>query len=566
MNHMNQPQRVQPVAYSRQGNRFKQNGGGNNGDSSKAQKIVVSVLYVINLIAVLAFVITLLLNNVLPTHIRIIYIVIIAAIEIGLGIAVFKSKHTEMAATVVLSIAFVLFTIGHAGATFYLNRTMHALDNITANEDMEFVQFSLVVQKGSPIRNLQDATTVPSLAAGTQDKERTEAFLTALLKDEKVSLQVENCQNYPMGAKTIMEDNSKVLILNEAYRGPLDEVIEGFSDKTEVIFTKGIYVPRQPYEDLQKEENRTPMSEDSFNIYISGIDTFGKLTTVSRSDVNLIMSVNPKTKKILITSIPRDAYVPIAGGGHNQKDKLTHAGIYGIESSKATLENLFNIKIDYYARVNFTSLVDMVDVLGGIQVDNPVAFTSKISNHSYDKGKITLNGDEALYFARERKHLAGGDFDRGKNHQRIIEGMVNKMLSPAILTNYTQILNVLMESTQSNFPKDVIIKIINEQIADPSAWTFETANVTGVGARGLPSYAMPGYNLYMMKVDEKSVQAAHQMMDEVLNETPTGQGAPDLSNVDTATQADIDKAQKEAAQGQQAQGQQQGQPAQPAGN
>lgn len=500
-----------------------------------AQDWVVRVLYVLNILAVVTFLVLLLINSLLPVHLRIIYLVVIAAVEIGLGFAVWR-RQSHVAITVVLSVVMTLFTVGHAAASFYLKSGMDALNAITssANDDMEFVQFSLVVQKGSPIKDLNQAAQAQSLVAGTQDKELAQQFLTSLASEERVNLNLVNCENYPNGANEILKDPNKVLVLNEAYRGPLDEVVEGFTEKTEVIFTKGIYVPKSMVTPakIDPPKNALPMAEGSFNIFVSGIDSFGKLATVSRSDVNMVLSVNPTTKTILITSVPRDAYVPIAGGGHNKMDKLTHSGIYGIESSKATMEHLFNIKIDYYARVNFTSLIQMVDVLGGIDVDNPVAFKSKISQYSYDKGMIHLNGDEALYFARERKNLASGDFDRGRNHQRIIAAMINKMMSPKILTNYTQVLGVLMESTQTNMPKETIINILNRQIGDPSPWKIETANITGYGVRGLPSAAMPGYNLYMMKVNQQSVNEAHAKMDEVLNGTATGAAAPQVPGAD----------------------------------
>lgn len=262
-------------------------------------------------------------------------------------------------------------------------------------------------------------------------------------------------------------------------------------------------------------ENKPVGADGSFTVYFSGIDRAGKISGVSRTDVNLIACVNPKTGKMLITTLPRDSYVKIAGGGHDQYDKLTHSGIYGVASSVKTLENLFGIDINYYFRVNFTSLERIVDVLGGIDVENPVTFQA--NGKTFAQGTIHLNGKDALTFSRERHHLADGDRDRGRNHQRVLIAILKKAMSPSILLNYPSLMDTLGDATQTNMPVDKMTELINEQLEKGTKWTYDTAEVSGTGSTGkLPSYAMPGWKLYMYRLNEESVRANASKMKEVL--------------------------------------------------
>ena len=255
---------------------------------------------------------------------------------------------------------------------------------------------------------------------------------------------------------------------------------------------------------------------DSFSVYISGIDRYGDIGGISRTDVNLVMNVNTKTHEILTTTIPRDSYVRIAGGGQNEYDKLTHSGIYGIQSSVETIENLFNLDINYYVRVNFTSVIEIVDVLGGIDVENDYAFTTN-GGKSFPEGTIHLNGEDALTFSRERYNLPDGDFGRGRNHVKVLEATIRKAISPQILLNYTSVLDIVSTASETNMPQNKIMELINQQIASNPNWKFDSVQVKGTGSTGeLPSYAMPGFKLYMYQLDEQSVNEISQMMKDNL--------------------------------------------------
>ena len=241
--------------------------------------------------------------------------------------------------------------------------------------------------------------------------------------------------------------------------GILEENIEDYSSQIKVIYQYGV---ETPVETVQGEANDVLQP---FNLYISGIDVDGPISTTSRSDVNIIVSVNPQEHKILLTTTPRDYYVTIPGISGEQRDKLTHAGIYGVNKSIETLENLYGIDISYYVRVNFTSVVKIVDALGGVDVDSPYAFTTTHGNYEIKQGMNHLNGEMALGFARERYSFSSGDNQRGKNQEILLEALINKAMSPAILRDMGTLISTLGENVETNMGSDQISTLINWQLS-----------------------------------------------------------------------------------------------------
>ena len=256
-----------------------------------------------------------------------------------------------------------------------------------------------------------------------------------------------------------------------------------------------------------------------FNLYISGIDTYGDISTVSRSDVNIVVTVNPLTKHILLTTIPRDSYVKIAGGGNNQYDKLTHAGIYGINASMDTVSTLLETPIHTYVRINFTSFIKTIDQIGGIDVVNPVAFTTD-GGQTFKQGTLHLNGKDALTFSRERHNLSGGDNDRGVNQERVFSAVFQKLSSQDLLKNYLVVLQTLNTSVQTNIAGDSLKKLVSQMLNDGSSWTIDQTAITGSGETGqLPSYAMPNAALYMLVINTTSLQQTQQAINTALTAT-----------------------------------------------
>lgn len=223
----------------------------------------------------------------------------------------------------------------------------------------------------------------------------------------------------------------------------------------------------------------------------------------------MIVTVNPQSKKILMTSIPRDYYVTLANKG--KKDKLTHAGLAGVENSVKTLENFLDIDINYYARVNFTSLIQMVDALGGIEVYSD----QDIPKLGIHKGINQMDGKKALSFSRERYSYKSGDNHRVQNQQKVLEAMLNKMMSPAIITNYSSILDHIDGCFETNMTSDEITSLIKMQLSDKSSWDIQQIQLQGHGAMLTGGAYMPGNRLYYMIPDEDSVSQCVAQIKEV---------------------------------------------------
>lgn len=262
------------------------------------------------------------------------------------------------------------------------------------------------------------------------------------------------------------------------------------------------------------------ITKKPFSIYVTGIDTYDSNDAQNRSDVNIIITVNPRTKQILMVSTPRDYYVDLYiaddekdSGSNVGKDKLTHAGSHGYYSSMRTLEHLYDIDLKYYMRMNFTGFEEIVDALGGVTVYNEESFTS-IDGYYIEGGTVTLNGEYALAFARERKAFSNGDNQRGINQMKVIRAMIDKMMSKQMLLNYTDILNSIKQSMSSNFLANVA-PLIKMQLKDMADWNIVSYHVVGSNGHEL-TYSYPNNTSYVMLPDEESIQTAKDLMQQVL--------------------------------------------------
>ena len=254
--------------------------------------------------------------------------------------------------------------------------------------------------------------------------------------------------------------------------------------------------------------------DDTFAMYISGIDVYGDIGTTSRSDVNIIAVVNTKTHQVLLITTPRDYYVPIPTISGDERDKLTHAGIYGVEASVATLEQLYEMNIDYYTRVNFTSVVKIVDALGGVSVYSNQSFTT--GNLTIHEGYNDLNGEQALAFSRERHNVEGGDFQRGKNQQEVIKGIIRKAISPAILLGANDILNSISGNVDTNMPTEAIQNLIKEQLDTKASWNIKSMAAVGTGD-SQTCYSIPNSQVYVAWPDQTSIDEIKAAVEAVEN-------------------------------------------------
>ena len=461
-------------------------------------KLVVGVSLIINIF----FIYFVFKYKILPLKYRgvlAIFIGIILCIFIYIG---FIKKRKTKPLKIISIIFLLILSIAQISFISYAKKSIDTLEKINSKVE-EKNEMSLLVPKDSDIKTIQEAFTKEIATSKSFDKDNTEMIISEYKKEYKANLKTKDFANYVIAANSLMNKETDAMLLNESFRSILEESIDGFSEKTRILDSKLVEGKK-----INTESKKQVAEDKAFNVYISGIDTYGSLSTVSRSDVNMILSVNSTKKKILITTIPRDTYLAI-GGDKDKFDKLTHAGLFGIDTSIKSLESLLDIKIDYYGKVNFTSLTELINALGGITVDNPVAFESSSGKYSFPQGKIDMDGDKALAFSRERYHLEEGDFDRGKNHTRVLTGIINKMLSYDMLMNFNQISNIVLESVNTDISYDKMIELVNKQLSDGGDWDIETQALKGWGESGLSSYLMPDSNLYMMRVDEDSVTEIH---------------------------------------------------------
>ena len=464
--------------------------------------IGLTILY-----AILALVLLFTMFNYNFLSFRFLNIIITIGLLVVLAISIFlqKTKKSPLVTTVVL----VIFSLVSLVGIFGFKQMIDITNRMNQTAAFSEVEMSIVVPKESDIKDVSQLTSVQ--APTKVDKNNIETLMSALKKDKKVDVKVEDVASYQEAYDNLKSGKSKAMVLSGSYASLLESVDSNYASNLKTIYTYKI----------KKKNSNSAKQVDSkvFNIYISGIDTYGSISTVSRSDVNIIMTVNMNTHKILLTTTPRDAYVKIPGGGADQYDKLTHAGIYGVETSEQTLENLYGIKIDYYARINFTSFLKLIDQLGGVTVHNDQAFTSLHGKFDFPVGDIQMNSEQALGFVRERYSLDGGDNDRGKNQEKVISAIVNKVASLKSVSNFTSIVNNLQDSVQTNMSLDTINALANTQLDSGSKFTVTSQAVTGTGSTGqLTSYAMPNSSLYMMKLDDSSVASASQAIKNLMEE------------------------------------------------
>ncbi|MBS5725641.1 MAG: LCP family protein [Clostridiales bacterium] len=422
-----------------------------------------------------------------------------------------RTKKKWISYVVIGLVAAILLTaVGLA--VYYIVIGKKTLEQVTTPEEPKVV-FSVYVLTEDSAESIQDTQGYPygisSSDAQLEAMEETLSQLEETLGEVPALTTYENLFTLVDG---LQAQESRAIILNEAYVQSIAEA-DGYAWVADGIRRIESFVLQDVEESNTAEEMEVPENiPESFVLYISGIDTFGGLAVRSRSDVNILMTVNTQSKEILMLATPRDYYVEFSRT-EGSKDKLAHAGIFGVEASIDALERLYEIDIDYYLRLNFTGFVDIIDALGGVEVYSEHDFTVK-NIRDYQKGYNQLTGLEALAFARERLSFPTGDYQRVKNQMEVIKAVITKCTSPAILKNYRSVMNAIGESFETNMPEDQILSLIRMQLFDNKDWSFSTFTVDGTSAFR-PTYTAPGMNLYVILPSTDAVRQAREMMEKI---------------------------------------------------
>lgn len=410
--------------------------------------------------------------------------------------------------SLILSIIFIV-------ASVMLNRANRVIDSISGAEHKTDI-VSVFVMANDEANAINDILTDKFGIVSTLDREKTDKTIEEIQTKHNTTITIEEFTDTQTLVEALYAGTVRAIIINEAFIATIEDIQYGdnypykfFTTDTKKLTSNTIVT------EIERVPIDADVTKDVFMMYLSGIDVTGSISTTSRSDVNIIAVVNPVTYQVLLLSTPRDYYIKTTVSGE-AKDKLTHAGLYGVDCSMGTLDMLYNIDIDYYFRVNFTGFVEVIDALGGITVHSDYSFYTTHGGYYIAKGENTLNGAQALGFARERYAFPDGDRQRGRNHMEVITAVIEKMASPALLNNYTSLMAGLEGSFETSLTSDDISKLVKLQLDKMPAWNIVTYSVSGPGDH-LPTYSAPNFNAWVMLPDTTYVENAKTLINQVIN-------------------------------------------------
>lgn len=394
----------------------------------------------------------------------------------------------------------ILMIVGYSCGIYYLNKTTHFMNNLNTIKK-EITSYYIIVMKESKYDEISDL----------YGKNLTyyEGTSQEVLSKIRLELNYSTVKNIDSLKDRLYTAKTDSILVSDLIKEDLEEKYTDFSERTRVLKTIDI---TKNVEDITK---KVSIKNTSFNVLISGMDSYGTINKTTRNDVNMIATVNPNTNKVLLTSIPRDYYVQLHGKT-GYKDKLTHAGIYGINTVVQTIEDLFGIDINYYVRVNFTTVESLVNTIGPIEIYSDKAMS--LDGCKYVVGTNTVNGKCALRFARERHSYVEGDNHRIKNQQEVIKGIFNKLSKSAmVVTDYTSILDSLDGKFATNMDMKDITAFIKYELEDITKYEILDTQVTGTGSMQL-TYSYPHQKLYVMFPNEQSVESTKEYINKISNE------------------------------------------------
>lgn len=467
-------------------------------------------LCVLQLLAGIALMYEIVMLQLLPT----VYLLAIAAVVICLiGLSAFLSWSGKGKAKMVIGVFLsVIVILSSTLGVSMLRKTRNTYESISAGT--EIVHMGIYVRSDDTSDYATEAKNYCYGFIENMDRESIDSVIHQMTDFFGNPPTLKPYPSLPDLIDALLAGEVDAIILNQAYLDILTELkgYEAVLDRICEIELKRVEIKNEPI--IQDKDEPSPDTDETFGIYISGIDTKGPVSVRSRSDVNILAFVNPKTRQVLLISTPRDYFVPLSISD-GIPDKLTHAGVYGINVSKDTLGMLYDVEIDYYFRINFSGFVTLIDALGGITVNSDSSFNADKGRYSFSEGENYLDGRAALAFCRERYALSGGDRARGKHQMAVIQGVAKKVLSPALLQNYSAVLDSVEGCFETTIPLKLIGKLVSRQLKDGGAWNFVIYSVDGTGDYQVP-YSM-SMNAYVMQPDYATIDCAKAMIEKLYN-------------------------------------------------
>ena len=489
----------------------------------KRKPIILTIFFIILSLIMVVFasgiIYQIIKLQVLPDKL-VIPIILIIVLFTAIMLVLLNFFTRGIATRIIYTFLIIAVSVVYGFGNFYLYSTSKTLTKVTTQTGIVKNTVSVIALSSSSMSDVSDLNNAKVGSLKTIGKEGTQKSLKDIKKNN-VSVNNKKYDNVPGLIKALYDGDVDAVILNEAYRSNVLE-LEGynaFNDETKVIHQTVFYT-----NDTNDALAVSDITTTPFNILISGNDSFGKLDEVSRSDVDMVVTVNPVTSTVLMTSIPRDSYVQEYcedyACNYGANDKLTHTGIYGVDTTRDTIEQLLDIDINYTYRVNFTSMIDIVDALGGvdIDVDEGMAVSKFYSDSTLEgvhEGTNHLNGKRALAYSRERKAYLDGDSQRARNQQQVLQAMVKKATSPELLKNYSSILNAISGAFDTNMTSDEITSFIKYQIQAMPGWKFEQYVLKGYSDMQVSAELGSAVSVIMLYQD--SIRVASEKIQAVLD-------------------------------------------------
>lgn len=465
------------------------------------------VIAIISIIIFIVFGIMLYVLDMIPFKFLIIFYIVFGLLYLYLFITSFPKKiknKFRISSCVFLILFGTIFGVGIK----YLNDTMDFVGIISKDLLQKEVYYVMTLDS-STIKNVKD---LDNKTIGIYSSKNSEEAIKLL--DKKIDSTNKEYKNIVELFEDLQDKKIDAVLINDSTKNLLSSDLSDMKLKLKEIYKVYVSIEKT---DIVKVVDIT---KKPFNIYVAGGDAYGSIDNVTNTDVNMIITVDPINRKVLLTSIPRDYYVNLPSFGDDAYDKLTHAGYYGIEESAKAIENLLDIDINYYVKVNFSTIEGVIDAIEGVDVYSDYSFKADIypDYFTFKKGMNHLNGKQALAFARERHSFKDGDVQRVKNQQKVLTAIINKVTSSTTLvTNFSQILDSVGNSFSTNMETKSINRFIKMQLNNMRGWSIESQNLIGTDLYTKETYTYPSLELYVMKQDKKSVNAAKEKIKGYLN-------------------------------------------------
>ncbi len=464
-------------------------------------KKIFNIITIISILLAIVFGIMLYILGMVPEKYLLIIYISFILLYLLLSFLVFK-KNIKKGIKIFCIILFVIFDIVFGIGIKYISKTISFVDIIN-NELFQKEEFYIMVLKESKLDKIEELS---DKTIGVYSSLNSDKAIETL--DKKIETTTEKYTDAISMFDDLNDNKLDAVLINGSIKNLFNDELKDTADNLRELYTLSVPIKKTDTEVLKVVD----VTRKPFNIYVAGGDAYGSIDNVTNTDVNMIITVDPVKKKILLTSIPRDYYVNLPSFGEDAYDKLTHAGYYGIEESIKAVEKLLDVDINYYVKVNFSTIEGIVDAIDGVDVYSDFSFKENAFKKYYFKeGYNHLNGHQALAFARERKSFSDGDIQRVKNQQKVIEAVIKKVTSSTkLVTNFTRILDSVSSSLSTNMDSKSINKFIKMQINNMSSWKIESQNLTGTDYSSTNTYTFPGLNLYVMKRDEESINKAEE--------------------------------------------------------